>query len=359
MKLGTIDRKTALTTLQEMLRIAEASAYASTTDPNADPDWRRGADALRLAVDHLGDLGDEELEKAYLNLSAALTTKNTADLNEETVQAACNALFAYQRDRYESANVKPTRCAVCAGYHWPAMGSDIDRQGCDCAARSFSKYGRNFVCSHYGSEMDTMLFEFVRPIPDEWKDKDPVCDNCIRKAVREGLLAEIYGDYPWGLVRFPKGAVLSKETAEEFEPPKALPSELAIAEARRYYSDYLRGLEKNVAEYRATATSTELWVTPEDDARARRNADGHADHLHGHAVLTQTALDALDYYERAINFHHWCGEDEGLQRIGEAHAVFKAIADSEKPGLVERWDAHLAMEALEQLGAQTKKRDAQ
>jgi hypothetical protein len=207
--------------------------------------------------------------------------------------------------------------------------------------------------------MDSTLFEFVRPMPDAWKDKDPVCDNCIRKAVREGLLAEIYGDYPWGLVRFPKGAdFMSKENAEEFEPPKALPAELAIADARRYYSDYLRGLEKNIAEYRATAKSTQALVTPEADAETRRRADGQADHLHGHAVLTQTALGALDAREREVDFHHWCGEDEGLSRIREAHEVLKAIADSEKPGTVEHWDAHLAMEALEKLAAQTKKRDA-
>lgn len=337
----TIDRKTALERLQRQLGFAEESAHAGTDDPNADPDWRRVADALQFAVDYLGDLGDEELESAYLSLSAALTTKNTADLSEATVRVACNALFTHQRDRYEAANVKPTRCAVCAGYHWPAMGPDNDRRGCDCAARSFSKYGRNFVCSHYGSEMDTMLFEFVRPMPDKWKDKDPVCDNCIRKALREGLLAEIPGDYPWGLVRFPKGAVLSEANTEEFEPPKPLPAELAIADARGECSSELRGLSKAIAIFH------------------QQKNEGEARFLEHHRMRLNTLLAACDYYERNIDFLHWCGEDEGLQRIKEAHAVFKAIADSEQPGTVERWDAHLAMDALEELGAKTKNRDAQ
>ena len=93
----TMDRKTALKRLHLLLD-------CEMSDPEE-------ANALRFAIEYLGDLQDEELERAYLSLSTALTAKNTTDLTEETVRAACNALHAYYRDRYESANVKPTRCA--------------------------------------------------------------------------------------------------------------------------------------------------------------------------------------------------------------------------------------------------------
>ena len=323
----TMDRKTALKRLHLLLD-------CEMSDPEE-------ANALRFAIEYLGDLQDEELERAYLSLSTALTAKNTTDLTEETVRAACNALHAYYRDRYESANVKPTRCAVCAGYHWPAMGPDNDHQGCDCAARSFTKFGRNFVCSHYGSEMDTMLFEFVHPMPEKWKDADPVCDNCIRKALREGILVEIPGDYPFGLVRWPKGEVSTEANTEEFEPPKALPAELAIAEIRRGFSERLAKTKESLAAAR------KYGLTPASSLAL----------LHGDATTFRTALDALDHYERNIDFLHWCGEDEGLRSIGEAHEAMKAFTEG-KTDAIERHHAHLAMSALSEL-AQARKRNGE
>ena len=339
----TMNRKTALKVLQDNFEMA---AEANNRMPT--PGCGRFVDALEFAIKYLDDFDEKSIDEAHAHIEDAITSKNPADLARETLEQAATALFVYRRDRYEYADPKPVICAVCHGIHWPMDATRETTQGCDCAAYVFTKYDRNFLLAAYGSERDSDLYEFVLPMPDEWKDQDPVCDNCIQRALRNGLLAKIPGDYPFGLVRY-RDNTISEETAEPFEPPKLSPPGRAIAEARRYYSDYLRGLEKNIAEYRATAVSTQAWVTPEVDAETRRNADGQADHLHGHAVLAQTALDALDAREREVDFHHWCGDDEGLQRIREAHAVFKAIADSEQPGTVERHDAYLAMTALSEL----------
>jgi hypothetical protein len=340
-----MDRKTALSELREELQFAEQFGGTKT----------ELMQALRFAIKYLDDFDEEPFEQARGKIEAAIASKNSADLDEGTLEYALCAFGLYGRDRFEYASVHPVECAVCRSVHWP-MGpiSVAEKQGCDCAAYVFSKYDRNFVLAVYGSKRDSDLYEFVRAVPDAWKDADPVCDNCILKAVREGMLAKIPGDYPFGLVRY-RDHFICEENAEPFEPPKLRPVEREVVEARRYYSDYLRGLEKNIAEYRATAASTQTWVTPEDDAETRRRADGLADHLHKHAVLTQTALDALDARERELAFRQWCGEDKGMERIADAHAVFKAIADSGKPGTVETWDAHLAMEALAELAKAMKR----
>jgi hypothetical protein len=118
-------------------------------------------------------------------------------------------------------NGKPTViCRVCdACYTEGVMG---DAQANDCAAMYVRRGDRHFVVCCYGSDFDTEAFEILVDV-EIWQDADPICDDCIRRAVEEGWLVRVPGEYPWGLYVWPSG-IIGKGAPVEITPPPAIRS---------------------------------------------------------------------------------------------------------------------------------------
>ena len=114
-------------------------------------------------------------------------------------------------------NSKPTViCQVCdARYTEGVMG---DTQAGNCASMYVRRGDRHFVVCCYGSDFDTDAYEIMVDV-EIWKDADPICDDCIRRAVAEGWLVQVLGEFPWGLVEWPSGVIGDGEPIEITPPP--------------------------------------------------------------------------------------------------------------------------------------------
>lgn len=80
-------------------------------------------------------------------------------------------------------------CAACGTPHrWVAS----DTQGDGCACSVLERGGLCYVVGAYGStSYDCEVWRFLGNPPEEYIDKDPVCDACVKKLVDAGLLEQL------------------------------------------------------------------------------------------------------------------------------------------------------------------------
>lgn len=86
-------------------------------------------------------------------------------------------------------------CAICGARHRHLIRlrealASCDLQGDDCAACcEQDRDGVWYVQGYYGSgQHDLERYRFVGEAPASWRNKIPICDKCIARAVAEGTL---------------------------------------------------------------------------------------------------------------------------------------------------------------------------
>ena len=108
-------------------------------------------------------------------------------------------------------------CAVCKReYDQGVLGP---HQANSCAAGYIEQGDRKFVLGFYGSEYDTALYEFRGAVPEKWYKAHAICDLCMNEAVAEGLIEQVPGDYPWGLLEYPSGVMFEGDPVPRKIPP--------------------------------------------------------------------------------------------------------------------------------------------
>lgn len=107
-------------------------------------------------------------------------------------------------------------CTLCGKEHRHMTGF-TSTQGVDCASCYVGGYSRHFVLASYGSDLDGNLYEVDPASVCRFREKDPICDDCLREAIELGQLHQLPGDYPWGMGHW-DGPVLGEWTPQE--PPK-------------------------------------------------------------------------------------------------------------------------------------------
>lgn len=92
-------------------------------------------------------------------------------------------------DLKTNCTVSCRMCCQLYDKYWPEYNSENERiQGHDICAESKFKDGRWIIIGGYGSDFDIHEFWYIKDYPTE--PIDGICDWCIRRMVRDGIIID-------------------------------------------------------------------------------------------------------------------------------------------------------------------------